>query len=258
MHEDDTNAPGGAAITPPLYQGKANDGTPLPPGAGLVMRADSGTWMVDLNHEKRQAEMRDAEVRRCTAPPWPGELPREASGSGPWAVTLFDGELHVSHSQIYLESEVAPGEPYKDHDIQEHFAAQRNGMCGGAVTGRVCLMTATHTGRVPLAVELHAAAPALDAQWEDVVELSFHVEPWRVAIVPLLGSDYVPLPLPRGHYRMRCCARGMLAGWDAGSRNGEERYLLQFWRSSEHQPDCIVRVGSERARYLHGEYGGRA
>ena len=257
MHDDDTKAPDEAAITPPLYQGKANDGRPLPPGAGLVMHPESHTWVVDLNAGKRHAEERAAETERCMAPSWPGELSYEVSGLGPWKITLFDGQLRPSYSQIYFESQVGPGEPFEEFDIRGHFAGQHNGLCGGALTGRLCLMTATHTGQVPVTVELHSAAPHLAEHWEDVVELSFHLEPWRVAIVPLLSNQHVPLPLPRGHYRLRCCARGMEAEWDQQPRRAEERYLLQFWRSSGRQPDSIVRVGSERARYLHREYGGR-
>ena len=258
MHDDNTNDPGGTAITPPLYRGKANDGTPLPPGAGLVMHDGSGVWQVDLHAEQRQADMRDAELRRCSAPAWPGDLPPEASGHGPWVVTLFDGELRPSHSQIYLESEVPPGEPGEEYDITAHFAGQHNGLCGGALPGRFCLMTATHTGRVPVTVELHSTAPALGESWEDVVELSMQVEPWRVALVPLLSDQYVPLPLPRGHYRLRCSARGMVAEWDQQPRQAEERYLLQLWRSAAREPDRIVRVGSEWARYLHKTYGAAA
>lgn len=255
MHDDDTNDPPPAATTPPLYQGKANDGRPWPPGAGLVYVGDRGEWLVDLNAEQRHDEQRAAELRRCTAPDWPGELPPQARSDGPWVITLFDGELRPSHSQIYLESEVAPGEPYEEHDIQAHFAGQHNGLCGGAIAGRFCLMTATHTGRVPVKVELHSGTPALDEAWEDVVELSLQVEPWRVALVPLLSDQYVRLPLPRGHYRLRCSARGMVAEWDQQPRRAEERYLLQLWRSAAREADRVVRVGSERARYLHQTYG---
>lgn len=258
MHDDDTKAPDEAAITPPLYQGKANDGQPLPPGAGLVYVGDRGEWLVDLNAERRQNEQRAAELSRCTAPDWPGELPAQAGRDGPWVITLFDGDLRPSYSQIYLESEVAPGEPYVEHDIAAHFAGQHNGLCGGALPGRFCLMTATHTGRVPVTVELHSGTPALGESWEDVVELSLQVEPWRVAIVPLLSDQYVPLPLPRGHYRLRCSASGMVAEWDQQPRRAEERYQLQLWRSAAREPDRIVRVGSEWARYLHKTYGSAA
>ena len=255
MHDDDTRSQGGPGITPPLYQGKANDRQPLPPGAGLVYVGDRGEWLVDLNAEQQQREQRAAEVRRCSAPDWPGELPPEARSDGPWVITLFDGELRPSYSQIYLESEVAPGEPYVEYDIDAHFAGQHNGLCGGALAGRFCLMTATHTGRVPVTVELQSGARALDDAWEDVVELSLQVEPWHVAIVPLLSEQYVPLPLPRGHYRLRCSARGMLAEWDQQPRREEERYLLQLWRSAAREADRIVRVGSEWARYLHKTHG---
>jgi len=261
--DNSSNTPGAdshgeAAVTPPLYQSKAGAGQALPPGAGFVYLGSRGEWLIDLNAERRRAEAQAAELRRCTAPDWPGELPHEVQADAPWSVTLFDGVLHVSYSQVYVESQVAAGEACPEYDIPQHFAGQHNGLCGGALTGRLCLMTATHTGPVPLAVELHAAQPPLDAQWEDVVEVSFQVEPWRVAILPLLSFDGAPLPLPRGHYRLRCCARGMQAGWDVESPDGEERYLWQFWRSTGREADRIVRVGSERARYLHGEYGGRA
>lgn len=257
MHDDDTDPAHPATITPPLYQGKANDGQPLPPRAGLVYLADRGTWMVDLNAEKRRAEEHEAELRRCLAPDWPAELPHEVSGDGPWVATLFDGELNTSFSQIYVESQLGPGEPCAEYGILEHFAGQSNGLCGGALTGRLCLMTAKHTGRVPLVAELHSAEPPLDEQWEDAVELSFQVDPWRVAIVPLLTNECFPLPLPRGHYRLRCCARGLIAEWDTRPREVEERYLLQFWRSTGRRPDQVLRVGSAHARHQHGEYGGK-
>ncbi len=256
MHDDDTDGPGQATITPPLYQGKANDGQPLPPGAGLVYVGDRGEWLVDLNAERRQAEMHDAEVRRRSALPWPGDLPCEVSGYGPWVVTLFDREVHVYSSQIYLESDVGPGEEGVPMDFVADFKGQRNGLCGAATPGRLCMVTGTHTGDVPLAIQLHSAPPPVDERWEDIVEVSFHVERWRVTLIPLLGEG-VPLPLPLGHYRARYCASGMDIELEPRLSACDERYLLQLWRSDGPEPDRIVQGGSARAGGWHSQLSQR-
>jgi hypothetical protein len=81
--------------------------------------------------------------------------------------TLFDDEVRVSYSQIYVVSDALP-------DMTEAFAGQSNGLCGAGVPGGLFLITGTHTGKVRFTVELHDDEPAAaTTDWEEVVEVPY-------------------------------------------------------------------------------------
>ena len=161
---------------------------------------------------------------------------------------LFEGKLSVSYSQLYLRGS-------DDDDPAEFtipFVAQANGLCGVAVDGFACLMTGTHTGEIDMRVELHDAAPPIDAEWQEVVEASF--TPWvtPAVLVGLMGGSAARLELECVDYRMRYCASGM----DEGNRIQPqraavpERYLLQFWAAPPAW-DCVLRETSSTAGSWH-------
>ncbi|MFG2050590.1 hypothetical protein ACGFIW_24525 [Micromonospora sp. NPDC048935] len=159
---------------------------------------------------------------------------------------LFDGEAPVAYGQIYVTSRELP-------DMDEAFAGQVNGLCGGGQPGALFLMTGTHTGRVRFTIELHDGEPPAAAEmWQEVVEVSFPPRAGVVDLVPWGDGTLARLPLiPEGQdngrlpvYRARYCATGMDEGSDPfGGLDPDERaedddtyldrrpdrYLLCLW-----------------------------
>ena len=81
---------------------------------------------------------------------------------------LVDGEVSVYYHQLYVESDrdrLAPG-------LEETFAGQAAGLCGGAQAGALWLTTGLHSGKVGFTVELHQDRPPVDEAWEEIVERS--------------------------------------------------------------------------------------
>ncbi|MGW0702390.1 hypothetical protein ACWD0A_24360 [Streptomyces sp. NPDC002867] len=160
--------------------------------------------------------------------------------------TLFSDEVHVAYGQIYVCSDDI-------HSLEDSFAGQRAGLCGGAVPGHLFLLTGTHTGSVPITVELHATEPPLDADlWEDIVEVSFRPVSNRVQLVEW-DSGWYPLPLSETSYRVRYHCRGMDGAHNAAGDVGEravDEYLLRFWPSPP-APDRVVKETSQAAAYWH-------
>ncbi|MFF6984026.1 hypothetical protein ACFZAV_41660 [Streptomyces sp. NPDC008343] len=157
--------------------------------------------------------------------------------------TLFSGEVNAAYGQIYVCSAYG-------HTLEDSFAGQRAGLCGGAVPGDLFLLTGTHTGSVPFAVELYETEPPLDADvWEDIVEVSFRPESNKIKLVEWDGGRY-PLPLSET-YRVRYHCRGMDEARGASRDVGEpvlDEYLLRFWPSPP-APDRVVKETSQAAAY---------
>lgn len=154
--------------------------------------------------------------------------------------TVFRGPVHVSYSQIYVESRV---EDFFD-ELTESRGGQANGLCGAAVPGMLFLTTGLHTGEVELTIEVHEDIPPLTAEWEDVVEVSFRPASEQVALLQWGGTKSWPLRLTPRNYRVRYCARGMDQGRERDTRlSGEplyDHYLLQFWPGPP-APDRVLR-----------------
>ena len=161
--------------------------------------------------------------------------------------TLFSGEADVDYGQIYVCSDD------DGHDLQDSFAGQQAGLCGGAVPGHLFLLTGTHTGHVPIAVELHEEEPPLDAEaWEDIVEVSFRPVSDEIMLVEW-GGDGHPLDLSETSYRVRYHCRGMDEAHDTTREAGEpvvDEYLLRFWPAPP-AADRVVKETSEAAAYWH-------
>ncbi|GGR77528.1 hypothetical protein GCM10010269_15990 [Streptomyces humidus] len=160
------------------------------------------------------------------------------------------GEVHVHYSQIYVESDPGGTTP----GLLEAFAGQSGGLCGAAVPGALRLHTGLHTGDVGFVVEVHDAPPAVDPDWEEVVEVSFRPVSERTSLVQWAGEAAWDLDLSRTDHRVRYCARGMDRGRERGTRvTGEPRadsYLLQFWPAPP-RPDRVIRQTSQIAAYWH-------
>lgn len=160
------------------------------------------------------------------------------------------GEVHVRYGQIHVESDpdrVIPG-------LSDAFVGQRGGLCGARVPGVLWLNTGLHTGTVGFTVEVHDEAPALDATWEDVVEVSFHPVSERSSLELWEGAFAWNLGLAPTDYRVRYCARGMdearERGQEVAGESVVDSYLLQFWPASP-RPDRVIRQTSQTAAHWH-------
>ena len=81
-------------------------------------------------------------------------------------------------------------------------------LMSGEQVGVLSLVTGTHSGAVRLRVEWLAAEPPLDAQWEDVVEVSFTPQSTDARLSAF--EEFHPLRLRTvDNLRARFCANGM-------------------------------------------------
>ncbi|MDQ0605476.1 hypothetical protein QF037_009821 [Streptomyces canus] len=161
-----------------------------------------------------------------------------------------EGEVFVHYGQIYVESDPESFGP----DLAEAFAGQRAGLCGAAIPGALWLSTGLHTGDVGFTVEVHEEPPALDPQWEDVVEVSFQPVSSDSRLVQWAGEAVWGLDLEETDYRVRYCAKRMDEANRKDTRLDDEPqldcYLLQFWPAPP-QTDRVLKQTSEIAAYWH-------
>ena len=162
---------------------------------------------------------------------------------------VFSGPLGVHYAQAYVlpAGSVTPG-------LKECFRGQVNGLCGAALPGKLFLITGLHTGHVGFTVDLLDAPPPLDETWEEVVEVPFSVTACETALVQWAGTVTYPIPLPRGSFRARYCARGMQLGKVLDTllpdRPAIDSYSLTFW-PAQTTDDSVLRVTAEIAAYFH-------
>ena len=166
--------------------------------------------------------------------------------------TIFDGRMHLTFGQIYL---MTGGVDWPDFDDSRR--GQVNGLLGAAQPGRLLLTTGLHTGDVALRVERLDEEPALDDQWEEIVEVSFEPAGTALLLHGLDSSQYVKTELPVVSYRVRYCAADMDKGKEVDVVSDDEpvvdRYLLQLW-PAEPAPDVIRKQTSATASYWHQEH----
>ncbi len=162
---------------------------------------------------------------------------------------LFDGEVWVHYRQVYVVS----GSDF-DAVAGNAVAGQQNGLCGAATPGFLHLVTGLHTGRVGFRIERYDEAPAVDDAWEEIVEASFTPTDEPVALTQWAGEAQWVLAIEDGDWRVRFCASGMDAAWEADTRLDDQRqldrYLLQFWPAPP-GPDQVLKQTSATAAYWH-------
>lgn len=115
------------------------------------------------------------------------------------------------------------------------------------------LITATHSGVVTVAIEVHDQAPAIDEVWEEIVEVPFEAFWEKLTLIEMLKGTTRDLPLAPGGYRVRYCARGMAQIRDPDldvSEVGADCYHLDFWPAAT-APDAIIKQTSASAAYWH-------
>lgn len=147
-----------------------------------------------------------------------------------------------------------------DGNFDRNFAGQVNGLVGAAAPDCVYLKLARRSGGSSVRIVLLDSAPGIDdLQWEDVVEVSMVVPAgqgmWWFGWAGQTGGTLEGVQ--PGSYRLRVSAKGRDAGLEGEfSDQLLDFYLLELWPATW-QPDAILRVGSEDAKYWHREVGGR-
>lgn len=161
---------------------------------------------------------------------------------------LFDDVVWVHYGFMFLSS--SDGET---PDLADSRAGQTNGLLGGSVPRSLSMITATHTGEVPVRVEWHRGAPPVDSLWEDVVEVSVEIADTNLTLSAF--QDFYPIDAPTvGWHRARYNAAGMDAASEPlidDDQGAPDRYLLQLWPAAS-TPDQIVRQTARVAGYWHG------
>ncbi|CAL9478886.1 hypothetical protein SUDANB145_02983 [Streptomyces sp. enrichment culture] len=164
--------------------------------------------------------------------------------------TPIRGEVWVEYGQTYVESDPDCLIP----ELREAFAGQTAGLCGAATPGFLWLTTGLHTGSVGFTVEVHDEEPALDPEWEEVVEASFRPVSERTRLSQWAGEAAWDLGLAVTDHRVRYCARGFDEGRRRDTRSPEDppadTYLLQFWPAPP-APDRVIRQTSPHAACHH-------
>lgn len=127
-------------------------------GEGLAQ--DQADWPV--------AEPYPEDLVRPSPPPAPEPM---AAPEVPARVVLWDDALFMAYGQAYVHD----GERFLG-DLGAMFSGQQNGLLGAAAPRNLALITSTHTGRVPVRVELLPAVPARDRV---VAQLSDHAAYWH-------------------------------------------------------------------------------
>ncbi|MCO8269030.1 hypothetical protein M1L60_00335 [Actinoplanes sp. TRM 88003] len=163
---------------------------------------------------------------------------------------LFDADVPVHYGYINVLADEDD-----QADLMDTRAGQLNGLVGAAVPGQLSLVTGLHTGDVPLVVRWHDAEPAVGADWEDVVEVSFEPPGPDLLVAAFEDSFALRLPVVRS-LRARLSASGMDAGHDADTTPDDgtspDRYLLELWPAAP-AADAVVRQTSDIAAYWHRE-----
>lgn len=146
-----------------------------------------------------------------------------------------------------------------DGDFDRSFQGQVNGLAGAANPNGVYVNLARRSGGSPIRMVLLDAAPGSDdGQWEDVVEVSITLpEGHEMIWSTWAGENTGPTAVPPASYRLRVSANGRDEGHMGEFAEGTvDDYLLQLW-PAPWQPDVILRIGSESAKYWHQEVGNR-
>ena len=177
-------------------------------------------------------------------------------GSSATAEVLLDDEIDTDYGQFDVIWDDGFG---FDGDMDKCFRDQVNGLVGAASPTGVYLNLARRSGGSMVRIESLKEAPStIDQAWEDVVQVSTTVPLGaRPTWSTWAGESSGDLRIAPGSYRLRVSARGR----DAGAENefAEELldfYLVQLW-PGPHEPDEVLRRGSENARYWHAQVGGR-
>jgi hypothetical protein len=159
---------------------------------------------------------------------------------------VFEGLVHTAYMQLYLTT--GQEVPLPD----DAFVAQVNGLSGAAIPGTLFLVTATHTGAIPVRIVLLDDEP-VPGHWEEIVDVSLVPSGRGAAFSGWAANPSATFDLPAASYRARWSARGMDAARDATATEEApalDAYELALWPAAV-APDRIVRRTSAAAGYWH-------
>jgi len=160
---------------------------------------------------------------------------------------VFEGLVHTAYMQLYLTTgrvEI----PRSDRA----FVEQINGLSGAAIPGALFLVTATHTGAIPVRIVLLDDEPP-PGDWEEIVDVSFVPSGRDAAFSGWADGPSATFDLPASSYRVRWSGRGMDAARDSTATDevpALDAYELALWPAAV-APDRIVRRTSAAAGYWH-------
>ncbi|SFV31464.1 hypothetical protein SAMN05216456_1349 [Devosia crocina] len=163
-------------------------------------------------------------------------------------IELFAGIVQLQYGQAYVELDGA-----FDGNMENSFIGQSNGLCGAAASEILFLVTGLHTGPVGLTVNLFDAAPELDQEWEEVVEVSFRAPRGEITLMEWGADQGVRIAVPSGEYRARCYGVDMEEANALDTNITEvpvDRYRLDLWLAPS-APDRVIKQTSEVAAYWH-------
>lgn len=160
---------------------------------------------------------------------------------------VFEGLVHTAYMQLYLTTG-QEDTPSPDGA----FVGQVNGLSGAAIPGTLFLVTATHTGAIPVRIVLldHEPDPG---DWEEIVDVSFVPSGRNAAFNGWAEDSSAAFDLTAASYRARWSGRGMDAAHDATATEEApalDAYELALWPAAA-APDRIVRRTSAAAGYWH-------
>jgi hypothetical protein len=146
-----------------------------------------------------------------------------------------------------------------DGNADRYFAGQVNGLVRAGDANGVYLHLGRRSGGSHVQVALLDSPPTEpNDSWEYVVEVPVLIpEQSHVQITSWAAESTWDLEVPGASYRLRVSARGRDVGAaDEFAEGVVDHYLLELWPAPP-QPDAIVRIGSDDARYWHAEWGSR-
>lgn len=150
-------------------------------------------------------------------------------------IQRYTFEIFADYFQVWFEDESAsldPSEAWTEAALERLLAFAANSQEGFAIA------TARNM-TVPIQVEIHDEAPQPEglSAWDRANECSVAL-PSGVLVI-MGATDYRPdaarISLPPGTYRVRIFY-GNLADLSADHMDGNDRYLLQFWRAPFAEP----------------------
>ncbi len=170
---------------------------------------------------------------------------------------LYSNNIFVSYSQFYIECEDPDDSLYPS----DPFYKQVNGLCGAAQAGRLFFTARPKDALIKLDIELLTDEPAIDNQFDEIVEVSFKRESEDVYLCEWAHEEECLLEILEDEYRVRYSVKGFDLDYDYENMEepeGDElppplqgqKYLIQLWPCS-HKNDQIIKKTTEHAAYWH-------
>ncbi|MBB4910560.1 hypothetical protein [Actinophytocola algeriensis] len=162
------------------------------------------------------------------------------------------GSVHVDYHTFWLSEREDP--------MPTPGARPSNGLVSPQ-PGAVEIWAGTHTGSVPVAVEVRDSAPPADdvAEWDDVVETNVQSQRGNLLVTSFFA--HMPKELPNlagsgaGLYRIRFYVRGRDSGSSYDSYAPAEEYRIISWPVKQPTPERIYKQTDAYGRALRGEDG---